>query len=167
MAKKMRRAVFYLILLAAGVTLGMQMSDGGLSSTNNPQYAEANVPSNGFWQNGYYYSAAGAQPVWVNGNGNNGYQGVAPSNNGNGGYAGNAGTGAVPNGYYVLTPGPGQPGYQTAPGTEVSKTPSELLMPPADAPGVDQIADKTANLLQQISKKGIHWVASWFNPEVQ
>jgi len=162
MAKKMRRTVFYLILLAAGVTLGMQMGDGGLSSTYNPSYAEANASSNGFWQNGYYYSAAGAQPVWVNGN-----TGVTPVYNGNGGYAGNAGTGTVPDGYYVRTPGPGQPGYQTTPGTEASKTPAELLMPPAEAPGVDQIADKTANLLQKISKQGIHWVASWFNPEGQ
>ncbi|NWL86903.1 hypothetical protein DMN77_04730 [Paenibacillus sp. 79R4] len=155
MAKKMRRTVFYLILLAAGVTLGMQMGDGGTAGTYNPQYAEANATSNGFWQNGYYYSRTGAQPVWVNGS----------TTNGNGGYAGNTGTGVVPDGYYVVTPQPGQPGYQTAPGAEVSKTPSELLMPPAEAPGVDQIADKTANLLQQISKKGIHWVASWFNPE--
>ena len=155
MAKKMRRAVFYLILLAAGVTLGMQMGDEGLSSTHNPQYAEANASSNGFWKNGFYYSRAGAQPVWVNGS----------ANNGNGGYAGNTGAGVAPDGYYIVTPPPGQPGYQTTPGAEVSKTPAELLMPPAEAPGVDQIADKTANLLQQISKRGIHWVASWFNPE--
>lgn len=41
-----------------------------------------------------------------------------------------------------------------------NQTPADLLLPPPSQPSVDQFADKTAELLQHLSKKGIHWVAS-------
>jgi hypothetical protein len=40
--------------------------------------------------------------------------------------------------------------------------PADILLPPATKPSVDKFADKTANLLQKLSKQGIDWVASLF-----
>lgn len=52
-----------------------------------------------------------------------------------------------------------QPVPTVAPVTS-NQTPADLLLPPPSQPSVDQFADKTAELLQQLSKKSIHWVAS-------
>ncbi|GGF83498.1 hypothetical protein [Paenibacillus aceti] len=155
MSRKMRRAVFYMVLLAAGVTLGMQMGEPGTSPSGayNPSYAQVNTGHGGVWSNGYEYGSTGNQPAWTNGNGSPGYQGIAP------GYPGN--------GYYIDPQSQaGSPQHQQQlPGTGAMPTPGQLLMPPAEAPAVDQIADKTANLLQQMSKRGIRWFASWFGTD--
>lgn len=47
---------------------------------------------------------------------------------------------------------------------QTSLTPAELLLPAPEEPAVDRFADKTAHLLQQASRKSIHWVASLFSP---
>ncbi|MNO83690.1 hypothetical protein D3C76_750100 [compost metagenome] len=43
-------------------------------------------------------------------------------------------------------------------------SPAELLLPAPAEPAVDRFADKTAHLLQEASRKGIHWFASLFGP---
>lgn len=45
--------------------------------------------------------------------------------------------------------------------------PEELLLPPPTGSAVDRLADKTAHLLQQASKQGIHWIASLFGPNAE
>lgn len=47
---------------------------------------------------------------------------------------------------------------------QTSLTPADLLLPAPAEPAVDRFADKTAHLLQQASRKSIHWVASLFSP---
>lgn len=52
---------------------------------------------------------------------------------------------------------------QSPPSTAPTITaPADILLPPATKPSVDKFADKTANLLQKLSKQGIDWVASLF-----
>lgn len=50
---------------------------------------------------------------------------------------------------------------------ETVQTPADLLLPPPQQPPVDRLADKTAKLLQQVSKRGIYWVASWFDSSIE
>ncbi|MOA30287.1 hypothetical protein D3C78_1513640 [compost metagenome] len=46
---------------------------------------------------------------------------------------------------------------------QTSLSPAEMLLPAPEEPAVDRFADKTAHLLQQASRKSIHWVVSWFS----
>ncbi|MNI30014.1 hypothetical protein D3C73_838430 [compost metagenome] len=48
--------------------------------------------------------------------------------------------------------------------TQPNPTPAELLLPAPTEPAVDRFADQTAHLLQEASRKGIHWFASLFGP---
>lgn len=41
-------------------------------------------------------------------------------------------------------------------------TPEQILLPEADGPAVDVLAEKTAGLLQRASREGIRWVVSLF-----
>lgn len=58
---------------------------------------------------------------------------------------------------------PGQALYEESV-SDLSVAPEELLLPPPPGSAVDRLADKTAQLLQQASQRGIHWVASLFGP---
>lgn len=51
------------------------------------------------------------------------------------------------------------------PAPEQLLTPDRLLLPVPEQASVDRIADKTANLLQQVSKRGIYWIASLFTSD--
>ncbi|MDT3426603.1 hypothetical protein J2Z22_002129 [Paenibacillus forsythiae] len=42
-------------------------------------------------------------------------------------------------------------------------TPGQILVPGEHKSTVDTLADKTAGMLQTASRKGIRWVASWFD----
>lgn len=46
---------------------------------------------------------------------------------------------------------------------QTSLSPAEMLLPAPAEPAVDRFADKTAHLLQQASRKSIHWVVSLFS----
>lgn len=169
MGKPLKRGLLYGVLLIAGVTLGMQM-------------AEPEPQANGWSPNGgipagsgtIQPGAAGAQGTWSPTSGYSGnvqapgygygYPGVDGS-----GYSGYIGTGAAtgafpgPGGTGSAVPSPG--GAQGAPqGNGVLQTPADLLLPAPEAPAVDRFADKAAHLLQQVSRKSIHWFASWFGP---
>lgn len=172
MGRVKRRGILYGILLVAGITLGMQLSDSG--SAEQTDYLR-----NG-WYSPYVYNNV-MQP------GQTGQTGVLNPTP-NPGY-GSAGSGGTANGY---VPGYDNPGYATGYGTGNGagygtggdigsvpdytanygvqpngsrvQTPADLLMPEPEPPAVDRFADKTAGLLQQLSQKGIHWFASLFGP---
>lgn len=64
--------------------------------------------------------------------------------------------------YYVQQP---QMQTQSTPPTApiiTTPAPADILLPSATKPSVDKFADKTANLLQKLSKQSINWVASLF-----
>ncbi|SDE80642.1 hypothetical protein SAMN04488542_102196 [Fontibacillus panacisegetis] len=68
----------------------------------------------------------------------------------------------LPGGTYNTPIGGKNTGIQQA--TQPNPTPAELLLPAPVEPAVDRFADKTAHLLQEASRKGIHWFASLFGP---
>jgi|GEM_PF-5352099 len=163
MGKPLKRGMLYGVLLIAGVTLGMQM-------------AEPEPQANGWGPNGgipagsgaIQSGAASAQGTWSPTSGYNGnvqapgYGYGYPGADGSG-YGGYIGAGAGPATAAGALPGPG--GAQGAPqGNGVLQTPADLLLPAPEAPAVDRFADKAAHLLQQVSRKSIHWFASWFGP---
>lgn len=43
-----------------------------------------------------------------------------------------------------------------------TRTPEQILLPEAEGPAVDILAEKTAGLLQRASREGIRWVVSLF-----
>ncbi|MFP4977234.1 hypothetical protein ACE6ED_17655 [Paenibacillus sp. CN-4] len=43
-----------------------------------------------------------------------------------------------------------------------TRTPEQILLPEAEGPAVDVLAEKTAGLLQRASREGIRWVVSLF-----
>lgn len=172
MGKPLKRGMLYGVLLIAGVTLGMQMAEPEPQA--NGWSANGGIPAgSGTIQSG---AAGGSQGTWSPTPGYNvnvqapGYGYGYPGANG-GGYSGYVGTGAGPatgalpgsggTGSVVPTPG----GAQGAPqGNGALQTPADLLLPAPEAPAVDRFADKAAHLLQQVSRKSIHWFASWFGP---
>ncbi|WP_068784894.1 hypothetical protein [Paenibacillus phocaensis] len=167
MAKTLRKTLVYGLMLAVGVTLGMQLAESGTTSVYGPgfQTGGAMVGTNG-QATGYPYSqpqqytngwTAGSTPVWSGSQGNTAPQGTA------GGYTAAPGYSYAPPG--TVTPGTGAEGSAApATGGQAMQTPADLLMPPSSPPAVDRFADKAAHLLQQASQKSIHWVASLFGP---
>ncbi|MGZ7442415.1 hypothetical protein [Paenibacillus sp. TH7-28] len=185
MAKTMRKTLLYGILLAAGVTLGMQLADSGTATVYGPGEAGANGANGQFPQAygggvpGYGSSAWPANPApgwsgWQGGSavpdagygygagGGYGYGNYNYNYNGynsaNGGYG--TGTGSNDAGSSSVNGG-GQTGPSG--GNSAMQTPADLLLPPQTPPTVDRFADKAAHLLQQASQKSIHWVASLFD----
>jgi hypothetical protein len=176
MAKMLRKTLVYGLMLAAGVTLGMQLSESGTTSVfgpgfqtggtmvgNNgqsmmypyPQQQQQQPQQSQQYSNGWI---AGSTPVWSTNQGNVVPQGTTDGYGLTPGYGSNPAGTAAPN----TTANDGS----TAPtaGGQVMQTPADLLMPPPSPPAIDRFADKAAHLLQQASQKSIHWVASWFGP---
>lgn len=170
MAKTLRKGMLYGILLVAGVTLGMQLSDTGAGPSG---LAQNGAWSTHAWSGGSGYNGVQAGnpamiPGYANGNANAGGYGTGNTN----GYSYDYNNGYT-NGYNNGTPyNNGQypvGGRQYVDGTTggTTLTPGDLLLPQPAPPAVDRFADKTANLLQQVSRKGIHWFASWFGPSTE
>lgn len=165
MAKTLRKTLVYGLLLAAGVTLGMQLAESGTTSVYGPGFQTGAVANGQFV--GYPYSQQQSSNGWSSGTAT-----PAWTTTGQGNAAPQGTTGG-----YTMAPGYGwaQPGATTpstvtngssnpATGGQVMQTPADLLMPPPSPPAVDRFADKAAHLLQQASQKSIHWVASLFGP---
>ena len=173
MAKMLRKTLVYGLLLATGVTLGMQLAESGTSSILGPgfqtggttagmngqsmiyPYPQSQQPQQSQQQlqqqlqqnnNGW---TAGSTPTWTTDQGNIVTQGTT------GGYPQASGNGTAPS---------GTDGSNTTGSGQALQTPADLLMPPPSPPAIDRFADKAAHLLQQASQKSIHWVASWFGP---
>ncbi len=169
MAKTLRKGMLYGVLLVAGVTLGMQLSDAGPDQSGLT--ANGAWPTNA-WSSGSAYNGAQAGmprqnmiPGYANGNVNASGYGTVEGNGYNEGYYNNGNlynNGQYANGQYTDS---GQFGNGANGG--MIRTPGDLLLPQPEAPAVDRFADKAANLLQQVSRKGIHWFASWFGPSAE
>ncbi|GIP48253.1 hypothetical protein GNP92_05880 [Paenibacillus timonensis] len=168
MAKTLRKTLVYGLLLAAGVTLGMQLAESGTTSVYGPgfQTGGTTVGANGQsvgvpypqqqYSNGW--SSGAATPAWTTTG-----QGYAAPQGTTGGYTMAPGYGSAQPG--ATTPSTVTNGFNNpATGGQVMQTPADLLMPPPSPPAVDRFADKAAHLLQQASQKSIHWVASLFGP---
>lgn len=166
MAKMLRKTLVYGLLLAAGVTLGMQLAESGTTSVFGPGFQTGgttvgtNGPSTAYpypqpqqYSNGW---TAGSAPVWTTGQGNAAPQGTS------GGYSPAPGYGYTPSG--TAAPSATADGSTASSGGQAMQTPADLLMPPPSPPAIDRFADKAAHLLQQASQKSIHWVASLFGP---
>lgn len=167
MAKTLRKTLVYGLLLAAGVTLGMQLAESGTTSEYGPAFQTGGMPVGmGEPSAAYPYSPqqystgwqGGSPPVWTT----TGQVYPAPQET-PGGYASAPGYGPAQSG--ATTPSASTEGT-TAPaaGGRAMQTPADLLMPPPSPPAIDRFADKAAQLLQQASQKSIHWVASLFGP---
>lgn len=171
MAKMFRKTLVYGLLLAAGVTLGMQLAESGTTSVFGPGFQTGgttvgtNGPSMAYpypqpqpqqYSNGW---TAGSTPVWTTGQGNAAPQGTT------GGYNPATGYGYAPTSSGTAAPSPTADGSAAPVGGQAMQTPADLLMPPPSPPAIDRFADKAAHLLQQASQKSIHWVASLFGPD--
>lgn len=149
MGKMLRNTLLYGFLLVGGVTLGMQLAENGTASIYEPA-VNANQTASA------QQTIQGLNPayVWTNGQGDVMVQSSIPLN------SGQPQASAPPKQSY----GTGTTG-EANDGNMVMQTPADLLISPPSAPTVDRFADKTAHLLQRISKRSIHWVASWFDPK--
>ncbi|MNW46242.1 hypothetical protein D3C74_235250 [compost metagenome] len=145
MAKSMRRGVFYVVLLAAGVSLGMQLAESGTGSVYGPAWNQGNVSSLNPNPVGNVSASGTANPL------PEGQQQYIGMNNGTSPY----------NGFPASTGNTSTVNPQQV--TPSSQTPADLLLPAPGEPAVDRFADKTAHLLQQASRRGIHWFASLFD----
>ncbi|WP_334071997.1 MULTISPECIES: hypothetical protein [Paenibacillus] len=161
MAKPLKKGMLYGLLLIAGVTFGMQMAEPG-SEVNGWVQNGGMTAGGGGGQPG---AAGWPQGTWPQSSGYNGNTQVPGYGNTSAGSGGNygAGAGTLPGGTGSSMPAAG--GIQgTQAGDRVLETPADLLLPAPEAPAVDRFADKAAHLLQQVSRKSIHWFASWFGP---
>ncbi|MBU5672396.1 hypothetical protein [Paenibacillus brevis] len=146
MGKSLKKTLLYVLLLAAGVTLGMQISE---PVSPGPQGSETTtVPENGSGLQQADHAAA--NPIkevytFITPDGKTGYFMVPGQTDSAQGEADS------------LLPSAAE---EIAEGLQ---TPADLLLPDPKAPAVDRFADKTASLLQQLSSKSIHWVSSWFD----
>lgn len=144
MSSDIKKMFLYGVLLIAGVTFGMQLAELGNKDTYGSGWQQQNNVSNGAQS----YTVPQSQFP----------QAESPQ-------------------FYVQQPQ--IPSQQTGQGQQLQQsqqmqaqtpqstaptitTPSDILLPPATKPSVDKFADKTANLLQKLSKQGIDWVASLF-----
>ena len=153
MPRTFRKIVLYGSLLAAGAALGMQLvndntSAGYGASTLPGSYS--NASASGSTESPTPYSAT----TQVSPNLETGYE--------QGTYI------KLPNGqtYYSEVQGNGTVNTATSSpnkGTQNYQTPGQLLLNPAPPTSVDRFANKTGELLQQSSQKGISWVVSLFS----
>jgi hypothetical protein len=126
---------FYGVLLVAGVTFGMQLAESGNKDTyGSPQYyvQQPQVQAQQIGQTEQTEQTQQTQQIGQTGQVQQGQQGQQLQ---------------------------AQSPLSTAP---TITAPADILLPPATKPSVDKFADKTANLLQKLSKQGIDWVASLF-----
>lgn len=146
MGRSLKKTLLYVLLLAAGVTLGMQMSEPA-SPDQQTSKTTAGL-ENGSWLE--QTNPVAENPIkevytFITPDGKTGYFMVPEQ------------TDSAVGGVAAQLPLTAE---EIADGLQ---TPADLLLPDPKAPVVDRFADKTANLLQQLSSKSIHWVSSWFD----
>lgn len=132
MGRTLRKTLLYVLLLTAGVTLGLQMSE--------PASPDQETAANQTAETENVYT-------FITPDGRTGYF-VVPQQ-----------TDSVQGETVAQLP------LTAEELAGVLRTPADLLLPDPEAPVVDRFADKTASLLQQLSRRSIHWVSSWFEPE--
>ncbi|GGA20290.1 hypothetical protein [Paenibacillus physcomitrellae] len=175
MARGLKRVLLYGGLLAAGAALGMQLVSGGDTAGGSGGYTAQAGSLQGTLPSGAAAASQGAPAA------------SAPLQDGSGTSA--AGSGyeqgtyvKLPDGttyYYIQTPGQSG-GSLPAPtklpqvaggsagesgntaGVPQYQSPGQLLLSPSPQTSVDRFADKTGELLQNVSQKSINWVVSLF-----
>ncbi|WP_431087770.1 hypothetical protein [Paenibacillus sp. 8b26] len=160
-----KKALGFVLLMGAGVLLGMQLAGSGLRSVYGPEWAGDSVQSK-VQQNvvGYEQTVIEDTPAAD-------ARAYTRTYNGNGNVVMDSGTGAAT---YKANPqergetqatGETRRWYSTAQDANLQgqETPRELLAVKAEQTSVDTMADKTAGLLQNLSRQGIRWVVSVFD----
>lgn len=149
MGRSLKKMLLYGILLTAGITLGMQLSEPAPANQQNS--GAPGSPANGTWTQPINESSG--TPIkevytFITPEGKTGYFMVPEQAE-----SSEAGAGGALE-QLPASPEDDMNGLQT---------PSDLLLPDPQAPVVDRLADKTASLLQQLSRRSINWFASWFD----
>ncbi|WP_222861080.1 hypothetical protein [Paenibacillus ihumii] len=132
----MRKSLFYGLLLVAGITFGMQLAETGTSRTYSPASADVS------WQYSQQYRQDNLESTRAQAEREREAYWESELQEPADRTAGEAGA-------WPVIP-------------ELLQTPDSLLLPPPEQAPVDRFADKAANLLQQMSQRSIHWVASLF-----
>lgn len=135
MSSYVKKLFLYGILLIAGVTFGMQLAESGNKDTYGSGWNQLPQTQNP------QYQVQQSQQVQGQPQGQQQPQLQYPDSNVN---------------------GPVSSGSQQWQDGQPITAPADLLLPATTKPSVDRFADKTANLLQQLSKQSIHFVASLF-----
>ncbi|MGW8957055.1 hypothetical protein [Paenibacillus sp. NPDC055715] len=159
-----KKALGFVLLMGAGVLLGMQLAGSGLRSVYGPEWAGDPVQSGVQQKFGYEQTVIEDTPATD-------VRTYTRTYNGNGIVVMDSGTGAAT---YKANPqergetqatGETRQWYSTAQDTNLQglETPRGLLAVKAEQTSVDTMADKTAGLLQNLSRQGIHWVVSVFD----
>lgn len=164
MKRMFRKTLLYGILLVAGATIGLQLADtapansaAGAVIYPAQQYIQqggAPLPANILQTNPQQGSVQQGNPQQlVQGEGN------ANLNNPNAAaYQAQSGQYAQSGQSQQFIQQPVQ--TQTVP--EVLQTPGNILLPAPPKSPIDHLADRTGELLQQVSQNGIKWVVSLF-----
>ncbi|WP_342414940.1 hypothetical protein NST83_16400 [Paenibacillus sp. FSL R10-2782] len=159
-----KKALGFVLLMGAGVLLGMQLAGSGLRSVYGPEWAGDPVQSGVQQKVGYEQTLIEDTPAAD-------VRTYTRAYNGNGNVVMESGTGAVASEAdakersKAQTTGETPQWYSTAQGANSKglETPRELLVVKAEQASVDTMADKTAGLLQNLSRQGIRWVVSVFD----
>ncbi|GIP20564.1 hypothetical protein [Paenibacillus sp. J22TS3] len=157
MKRTVRKMVLYGLILAAGATLGMQLSGTSLGNQASPvrpnTIAGTGATASGQTSGGQLPAQTGGwllQPVA-------GGQGLAlvPA----------AQDGQAPlqqATQQAVSQQSTQQAVQSQAATGALQTPGTMLLPEAQQTPIDRFADRTGQLLQQASQSGIKWVVSLF-----
>ncbi|MGG1617316.1 hypothetical protein ACIFQM_06840 [Paenibacillus sp. NRS-1782] len=137
-----KKALGFVLLMGAGVLLGMQLAGSGLRSVYGPEWAGDPVQSGVQQKVGYEQTVIEDTPAAD-------VRTYTRTYNGNGNVVMESGTGTVAS--------------EANANSQNLETPRELLAVKAEQTSVDTMADKTAGLLQNLSRQGIRWVVSVFD----
>ncbi|WP_348620137.1 hypothetical protein [Paenibacillus polymyxa] len=160
-----KKALGFVLLMGAGILLGMQLAGSGLRSVYGPEWNEDTIQSVNQQKVGYEQTVIEDTPA-VN---TRAYSGTY-STSGNvkveptTGAGINEASGREEN--EEQTEHGASRWYSTTAqhvNTQGLETPRELLAVKEQQASVDTMADKTAGLLQNLSRQGIRWVVSVFD----
>ncbi|AET61846.1 hypothetical protein HPL003_25650 [Paenibacillus terrae HPL-003] len=159
-----KKALGFVLLMGAGVLLGMQLAGSGLRSVYGPEWAGEPVQNRIQQKVGYEQTVIEDTPAAD-------VRTYTRTYNGNGNVVMESGTGAVASEANATerskaqTTGENRQWFSAAPdaNSQGLETPRELLAVKAEQTSVDTMADKTAGLLQNLSRQGIRWVVSVFD----
>lgn len=131
-----KKAMLLTIMVGAGVLLGMQLAGSGLRTVYGPEWTAGNTSSVSLQQTVIEDTPADVRPV-------------------------------RPEIKEKMTEAQAQPvpvqDHIPVQDRTTVNTPRQLLIGKAEQKSVDVMADKTAGLLQKLSKQGIQWVVSVFD----
>ncbi|MET3208930.1 UNVERIFIED_CONTAM: hypothetical protein ABIC26_001870 [Paenibacillus sp. PvR008] len=159
-----KKALGFVLLMGAGVLLGMQLAGSGLRSVYGPEWAGDPVQSGVQQKFGYEQTVIEDTPATD-------VRTYTRTYNGNGNVVMEPETLAVTNEVNTKGRNEAQTTRETQHWSSTAQnansqgleTPRELLAVKAEQTSVDTMADKTAGLLQNLSRQGIHWVVSVFD----